>query len=62
MLNQGVNRTYGVPKQYEKFGFNEARLEWVLHSPTPVILILDQELVKPILDATKTTLSGALTW
>ena len=60
MLNQGVNRTYDVPKQYEKLSFTEARFQWMLQSPTPVIFILE-ETVNLIIDATKTTLSGALT-
>ena len=60
MLNQGVNRTYDVPNQYENLGFDESRFQWILKSPSPVIFILEQT-VELILDATKTTLSGALT-
>ena len=61
MLNQGVNRTYDVPNQYENLSSAESRFQWILKSPSPVIFILEES-VGLILDATKTTLSGALTY
>ena len=55
-MDQGENRTYNIPKQYEN-----NPLEWAKKSQTTVIYIMDDE-VKLRIDLGYTTSSGIVTY
>ena len=52
MLDQGVNQTYTIPHLYDD------AFDWVLHSPTPVVRIVETEMVRIEVRMGYTTSSG----
>ena len=52
MLDQGANRTYTRPSVYGD------SFDWVLHSPTPVVRIVETESVRMEVRMGYTTSSG----
>lgn len=52
MLDQGANQTYTIPKLYDDV------FDWVLHSPTPVVRIVETEMVRMEVRMGYTTSSG----
>ena len=52
MLDQGDQRTYARPPMYDD------AFDWVLHSPTPVVRIVETEMVRMEVKMGYSTSSG----